>query len=153
MGVASLPSFYRHALSMLQQSTWISISALIIKSNRHWTFCWNPVSFSNTSSLVRWSNAPSWISSHWHTFPFADQCQLIMHSIDTNINTDDVVVLSPSGTLYFSLLKQTFETFGIEASARSKADKKHDKHGNVDGPSNHGHHLIEKDCSCRGGFE
>jgi len=59
----------------------------------------------------------------------ADQCQLIMHSIDTNINTDDVVVLSPSGTLYFSLLKQTYETFGIEATGRSKADKKHDKHG------------------------
>lgn len=56
-----------------------------------------------------------------------------MHSINTNINTDDVVVLSPSGTLCFSLLKQTFETFGIEAAGRSKADKKHDKHGNVDG--------------------
>ncbi|KAL9537069.1 hypothetical protein MBANPS3_012113 [Mucor bainieri] len=48
------------------------------------------------------------------------------------IKSDDVVVLSSSGTLYFSLLKQTFETFGIEASGRSKADKKHDKHGNVD---------------------
>ncbi|KAI8646145.1 ribonuclease P [Parasitella parasitica] len=58
----------------------------------------------------------------------ADQCQLILHSTNTDLNTDDVVVLSPSGQLYFSLTKETFETFGIEALGRSKADIKHGKH-------------------------
>ncbi|CEP17497.1 hypothetical protein [Parasitella parasitica] len=58
----------------------------------------------------------------------SDQCQLIIHSTNTNLNTDDVVALSPTGQLYFSLIKETFETFGIEALHRSKADIKHGKH-------------------------
>jgi hypothetical protein len=66
-----------------------------------------------------------------HTFLIVDQCQLIIHSINTNLNTDDVVVLLPTGQLYLSLLKDTFETFGMEAMGRSKADVKHGKHGNV----------------------
>lgn len=53
---------------------------------------------------------------------------LIMHTLNTNVNTDDVVVLDPSGKLILSLVKNTFETFGMEALTRTKADKKHDKH-------------------------
>ncbi|KAI9478799.1 MAG: ribonuclease P [Benjaminiella poitrasii] len=51
-----------------------------------------------------------------------------MHSLDTSLNSDDVVVLTPHGELIFSLIKDTFETFGMEALTRSKADIKHDKH-------------------------
>ncbi|KAI7906683.1 ribonuclease P [Cokeromyces recurvatus] len=51
-----------------------------------------------------------------------------MHSLDTNLNSDDVVVLTSQGELIFSLIKNTFETFGIEALTRTKADIKHDKH-------------------------
>lgn len=52
----------------------------------------------------------------------------MMHSIDTNINSDDVVVLNPNGKLYLSLVKNTYETFGMEAMKRTKMDVKHDKH-------------------------
>ncbi|KAI8072184.1 ribonuclease P [Gilbertella persicaria] len=51
-----------------------------------------------------------------------------MHSLDTRLNTDNVVVLTPDGKLCLSLVKQTYETFGIEAIKRTKADMKHDKH-------------------------
>jgi hypothetical protein len=51
-----------------------------------------------------------------------------MHTLDTNLNTADVVVLGSSGKLILSLVKNTFETFGMEALTRTKADKKHDKH-------------------------
>ncbi|KAI8380537.1 ribonuclease P [Choanephora cucurbitarum] len=51
-----------------------------------------------------------------------------MHSLNTHLNTDDVVVLYPDGKLCLSLVKQTFETFGIEAMKQTKADQKHDKH-------------------------
>lgn len=57
-----------------------------------------------------------------------DECQLMMHSIETNLNTDNVVVLNPDGKLYLSLVKETYETFGIEALKRTKMDVKHDKH-------------------------
>lgn len=52
----------------------------------------------------------------------------MMHSIETNLNTDNVVVLNPDGKLYLSLVKETYETFGIEALKRTKMDTKHDKH-------------------------
>jgi hypothetical protein len=62
------------------------------------------------------------------TFFNLDQCQLMIHSIDTNLNTDNVVVLNPDGKLYLSLVKNTYETFGMEAMKRTKTDVKHDKH-------------------------
>lgn len=52
----------------------------------------------------------------------------MMHSLDANLNSDDVVVLNPNGKLYLSLVKNTYETFGIEGIKRTKADVKHDKH-------------------------
>jgi hypothetical protein len=52
-----------------------------------------------------------------------------MHSLETNLNSDNVVVLDPNGKLYLSLVKNTFETFGMEAMKRTKMDIKHDKHG------------------------
>ncbi|KAI7892008.1 ribonuclease P [Mucor mucedo] len=51
-----------------------------------------------------------------------------MHSLDANLNSDNVVVLNPNGKLYLSLLKNTYETFGMEGIKRTKADIKHDKH-------------------------
>ncbi|GAA5803679.1 hypothetical protein HPULCUR_009162 [Helicostylum pulchrum] len=58
----------------------------------------------------------------------SDQYQLMMHSIETNLNSDDVVVLNPDGKLYLSLVKNTYETFGMEGIKRTKMDVKHDKH-------------------------
>lgn len=52
----------------------------------------------------------------------------MMHSVDANLNSDNVVVLNPNGKLYLSLLKNTYETFGMEGIKRTKADVKHDKH-------------------------
>lgn len=57
--------------------------------------------------------------------------QLTMHSIDTDLNTDNVVVLNPDGKLYLSLVKDTYETFGMEAVKRTKIDVKHDKHSKI----------------------
>ncbi|MBM6386987.1 MAG: hypothetical protein JSY10_23800 [Paenibacillus sp.] len=53
---------------------------------------------------------------------------MMMHSIETNLNSDDVVVLNPDGKLYLSLVKNTYETFGMEGIKRTKMDVKHDKH-------------------------
>ncbi|KAI8335591.1 ribonuclease P [Blakeslea trispora] len=52
----------------------------------------------------------------------------MIHSLNTQLNTDDVVVLYPDGKLCLSLVKQTFETFGMEAMKQTKVDVKHDKH-------------------------
>lgn len=52
----------------------------------------------------------------------------MMHSLETNLNSDNVVVLNPDGKLYLSLIKDTYEKFGIEGIKRTKADVKHDKH-------------------------
>lgn len=57
-----------------------------------------------------------------------DHCQVMMHSLDANLNSDNVVVLNPNGKFYLSLVKNTYETFGIEGIKRTKADVKHDKH-------------------------
>ncbi|KAI8978420.1 ribonuclease P [Pilobolus umbonatus] len=51
-----------------------------------------------------------------------------MHSIHSDINSDDVIVLYPDGRLYFSLTKDTYEKFGIQGLTRSKDDIKHDKY-------------------------
>jgi hypothetical protein len=53
-----------------------------------------------------------------------------MHTVETCLETDDVLVLEPSGKLYMSFTKETFETFGMTAKSRSKADVRYDKHGN-----------------------
>ncbi|KAI8973617.1 ribonuclease P 40kDa subunit-domain-containing protein [Mycotypha africana] len=58
----------------------------------------------------------------------SDNSQLMMHTLDTHLNTDDVVVLTPKGELVFSLTKTTFETFGMPPIKQTKADIKHVKH-------------------------
>ncbi|KAI9252657.1 ribonuclease P [Sporodiniella umbellata] len=51
-----------------------------------------------------------------------------MHSVDTDLNTDNVAVLNGSGVLSLSLTKDTYEKFGIQAEYRSKAATKHNKY-------------------------
>lgn len=61
---------------------------------------------------------------------FIAQYELIMHTVETNLNTDNVVVLNSDGELYFSLVKDTFQKFGMVALKQQKEDIKHDKHSN-----------------------
>ncbi|KAG1145676.1 hypothetical protein G6F37_005268 [Rhizopus arrhizus] len=67
-------------------------------------------------------------SNFYSTFIQSDQYQLMMHSIDTDLNTDNVIVLDSAGNLSLSLTKDTYEKFGIQVQHRSKASMKHNKY-------------------------
>lgn len=55
----------------------------------------------------------------------------MMHSIDTDLNTDNVIVLDSAGNLSLSLTKDTYEKFGIQVQHRSKASMKHNKYSKL----------------------
>jgi Trm5-related predicted tRNA methylase len=52
----------------------------------------------------------------------------MMHTLDTDLNTDNVIVLDPEGNLSLSLVKDAYEKFGIQVQHRSKASMKHNKY-------------------------
>ncbi|KAI8367520.1 ribonuclease P 40kDa subunit-domain-containing protein [Radiomyces spectabilis] len=54
--------------------------------------------------------------------------RFIFHSIDTQLDTDDVVVLDLNGNLTFSLLKSTYEELGLEGRKQSRGDVRRQKH-------------------------
>ncbi|CAO3699372.1 unnamed protein product [Rhizopus microsporus] len=62
------------------------------------------------------------------TFFQSDQYNLMMHTLNTNLNTDNVIVLDPEGNLSLSLVKDAYEKFGIQVQHRSKASMKHNKY-------------------------
>ncbi|KAI8139413.1 ribonuclease P 40kDa subunit-domain-containing protein [Fennellomyces sp. T-0311] len=59
----------------------------------------------------------------------SDTHQFLLHSIDTHLDTDDVVTIDHNGKLVFSLLKSTYESFGIVAEhGQNKQDRLRQKY-------------------------
>ncbi|KAI9021662.1 ribonuclease P 40kDa subunit-domain-containing protein [Phycomyces nitens] len=53
---------------------------------------------------------------------------LVLHSIDTHLDSDDVIVMDLNGTLVMNLTKSTHEIFGIQARKQTRADKKRQRY-------------------------
>ncbi|KAL0085893.1 ribonuclease P [Phycomyces blakesleeanus] len=53
---------------------------------------------------------------------------LVLHSVDTHLDSDDVIVLDLNGTLVMNLTKSTHEMFGIQARKQTRADMKRQRY-------------------------
>ncbi|KAI9496130.1 ribonuclease P 40kDa subunit-domain-containing protein [Zychaea mexicana] len=59
----------------------------------------------------------------------SDTHQFLLHSIDTHLDSDNVVTIDHNGKLVFSLLKSAYESFGIVAEhGQNKQDKLRQKY-------------------------
>ncbi|KAI9315175.1 ribonuclease P 40kDa subunit-domain-containing protein [Dichotomocladium elegans] len=66
---------------------------------------------------------PAFFTKYIHS----DTHQLILHTADAQLETDDVVVLDDQGDLVFSLLKPTYQMFGL-TTTQNRQDKLHQKY-------------------------
>lgn len=72
--------------------------------------------------------------SNRSTFPFLfclGEHDLLLHTIDTHLDTDDVFTLDHTGRLVLSLNKDTYERFGITTQKRRQADAIRQKYGEL----------------------